>query len=173
MTSLRKAFVVASALVGSMLSVQAQHEVESTTSEPHKNLRAEQIHILLVKDIEGLGDSTHHHHHHDPHKSSFRIVHLKFVMTSNDPAITGNKTIIMRMIDPMGHDIYDIASGGGLFMLNGKETPYTYKHTGGFNGKSMEVDFLYKHAHKFKKGIHIIEFYVDGKKIGEEHFLIH
>lgn len=173
MKSINKALIVISAIFVSLLSAQAQKELETTTSEPHKNLRAEQIHILLVKDIEGLGDSTHHHHHHDPHKSSFRIVHLKFVMTSNDPAITGNKTIIMRIIDPMGHDIYDIASGGGLFMLNNKETPYTYKHTGNFNGKSMDVDFLYKHAHKFKKGIHIIEFYVEGKKIGEEHFLIH
>ncbi|MCU0416750.1 MAG: hypothetical protein MUE33_06150 [Cytophagaceae bacterium] len=171
MKALRKIVFICSALFISSWAL-AQQEIQSTTSEPHKNLRADKIEILLVKEIENLGDTAKHHHHHDPHKSSFRIVHLKFVLTSNDPTITGNKTILMRIIDPMGHDIYDIGSGGGLFMLNKKETPYTYKYTGNFDGKSMNVDFLYKHTSKFKKGIHIIEFYVDGKKIGEEHFLI-
>lgn len=138
----------------------------------HGTIKAEDLKVILVKDIETLSDSAHHHHAHDPHKSSYKILHVKFAMVSTDSTNAGYKSVMMRLLDPSGVDIYDPASGGGLFMLNGKETPYTIKVTSKYDGKFMEVDFLYKHSKHFKHGLHIIELYVDGYKIGEENFVI-
>jgi hypothetical protein len=156
----------------SAFNVFAQNELDATSAKHHANLRADDIHILLVKDIEHISDSTKTTHHHDPHKSSFKIIHMKFMMVSNDPKIKGMKTVVMRMLDPQGHEIYDEHSGGGSFYVGKNEEHYTYSYKGDFNGEQMPVDFLYKHPKQFKKGIHIIELYVDGLKIGEEHFLI-
>jgi|GEM_PF-2557016 hypothetical protein len=155
------------------ISVYAQQPaLQHASSQAHETLRAEKLNVVLVKDIAEITDTTNAAHPHDPHKSSFKIVHVNFNLVSSDPSTKGNKTVIMRLIDPHGVDIYDPVSGGGLFMLNGKETPYTYKYSGLFNGKDLAIDFLYKHPKHFKHGLHIIELYVDGYKIGEEHFVI-
>lgn len=138
----------------------------------HSSLRAENLEIILVKDIQQISDSTHHGHAHDPHKSSYKILHVNFMLVSSDPAITGSKSVMMRLVDPHGVDIYDPAAGGGLFNLNGKETPYTFKVSTKLEGEPVHIDFLYNHPKHFRHGLHIIELYVDGMKIGEEHFVI-
>lgn len=138
----------------------------------HGTLRAEDLQVVLVKEIASISDSAHHHHAHDPHKSSYKILHVNFMLVSSDATVTGNKTVMMRLVDPHGLDIYDPIAGGGLFNLNGKETPYTFKITTKFDGQPDKLDFLYNHPKHFKHGLHIIELYVDGFKIGEEHFVI-
>lgn len=150
----------------------AQTDLSQATTQAHHALRADNLNVLLIKDIEALTDTAHHTSHHDPHKSSYKIVHVNFHLMASDSTVKGYKTVIMRLIDPHGVDIYDPSAGGGLFMLNGKETPYTYKHSGVYNGHDLKIDFLYKHPKHYKHGLHIIELYVDGYKIGEEHFVI-
>ncbi len=136
----------------------------------HSSLRAEDLTVVLVKDIENISDSAHHVH--EPHKSSYKIVHVNFTMVSTDSTNGGYKSVMMRLLDPHGVEIYDPIAGGGLFSLNGKETPYTSKVSIKFDGKSAKIDFLYNHPKHYKHGLHIIELYVDGFKIGEEHFVI-
>jgi len=138
----------------------------------HNSIKAENLTIVLVKDIETLSDSVNQDHAHDPHKSSYKILHVKFSMVSSDSTTAGYKSVMMRLVDPHGVDIYDPIAGGGLFLLDGKETPYTVKLSSKYDGKFLAVDFLYKHPRHFKHGLHIIELYVDGYKIGEEHFII-
>ena len=138
----------------------------------HGTLRSEDLDVVLVKDIVGIADSSQHHHAHDPHKSTYKILHVNFMLVSSDSKSLGTQSIMMRIVDPHGLDIYDPAAGGGLFSLNGKETPYTYKVTTKFDGQPQKIDFLYNNSKHFKHGLHIIELYVDGFKIGEEHFVI-
>jgi hypothetical protein len=111
-------------------------------TQPHNSIKAENLTVILVKDIETLSDSAHNNHAHDPHKSNYKILHVKFAMVSTDSANAGYKSVMMRLIDPSGVEIYDPATGGGLFLLNGKETPYTVKLSSKYDGKYMEVDFL-------------------------------
>lgn len=135
--------------------------------------RAENFDIELMKDIEDLNDSTNLAHH-EPHKSSFKIIHLNFDVSAKEgaPAETGFKTVMMRLIDAHGVDIYDPVAGGGFFMTGGKETPYTFKQSFTYDGKTQHIEFLYKNPKKYHKGLHIIEIFMDGAKIGEEHFII-
>ncbi|WP_299254455.1 hypothetical protein [uncultured Cytophaga sp.] len=138
----------------------------------HQTIRAENLKVVLVKDIENLSDSSRIVTAEDPQKSSFKIIHVSFNMVSSDPKNAGYKSVMMRLVDPKGTDINDPIAGGGLFNLNGVETAYTLKVSSNYDGKFLDVDFLYKHPKHYKKGLHIIELYVDGLKIGEEHFII-
>ncbi len=138
----------------------------------HSSLRADKLDVVLVKDIEHITDTLNRNNAHDPHKSSYKILHVNFMLTSSDSSITGYKSVMMRLVDPHGVDIYDPAAGGGLFNLNGKENPYTFKVSTKLDGQPVKIDFLYKHPKHFRRGLHIIELYVDGLKIGEEHFII-
>lgn len=149
----------------------AQTEVNATTVPRHETIKTDQIDILLMKEIAHMGDSAKHTHHHEPHSSAFKIIHIKSTMVSTD-GFTGKKRVLMRIIDPHGHDIYDISSGGGLFMVGGREVPYTYSVTVDFDKGKALVDFLYNHHKHYRHGLHIIELYVDGKKVGEEHYVI-
>ncbi|MDB5257244.1 MAG: hypothetical protein JWM14_1939 [Chitinophagaceae bacterium] len=148
----------------------AQHKDKEVLSE---KARAENFDIELMKDIEDLNDSMNLAHH-EPHKSSFKIIHLNFDVSAKDgvPVETGFKTVMMRLIDSHGVDIYDPIAGGGFFMTGGKETPYTFKQSFTYDGKTQHIEFLYKNPKKYHKGLHIIEIFMDGAKIGEEHFII-
>ena len=154
-------------VVFSLVALSSNAQVKT-----HSTLRAEDLDVVLVKDIAGITDSSHHHHAHDPHKSSYMILHVNFMLVSTDTKNIGSQTIMMRLLDPHGADIYDPVAGGGLFNLNGKETPYTYKVITKFDGEPQKIDFLYNHPKHFKHGLHIVELYVNGMKIGEEHFVI-
>jgi hypothetical protein len=169
--SLFTSFLSAGFLCLFTFTASAQSEVNATTVPRHETIKTDQIDILLMRDIEHMGDSTKHTHHHEPHSSAFKIIHVKSKMVSTD-GFTGKKRVLMRIIDPHGHDIYDISSGGGLFMVGGKEVPYTYSVSVDFEKGETLVDFLYKHHKNYRHGLHIIELYIDGKKVGEEHYVI-
>jgi hypothetical protein len=126
-----------------------------------------------MKDIADMGD-TNHLDSHEPHKSSFKIIAINFDVLAKEGTApeSGFKTVMMRLIDSHGKDIYDPVAGGGFFMLGGKETPYTFKQSFSYDGKKQHIEFLYKNPRKYNKGLHIIEIFMDGTKIGEEHFII-
>jgi len=152
---------------GKALAQQKTKEVLSDKA------RAENFDIELMKDIEDLNDSTNLTQH-EPHKSNFKIIHLNFDVSAKEgvPLETGFKTVMMRLIDSRGVDIFDPVAGGGFFMTGGKETPYTFKQSFTYDGKLQHIEFLYKNPKKYHKGLHIIEIFMDGAKIGEEHFII-
>ena len=41
-----------------------------------------------------------------------------------------------------------------------------------YTGKTEHIELLYNHPKKFHKGLHLVEVFIDGKKVGEEHFVI-
>lgn len=158
---------VSGILVAQTSASTAASELESTDN------RAENIVITLVKDIERLSDSTHKHQH-EAHKSSYKLVYFNLDIVSKYPAGTtpGMKTIMLKMIDSQGREDFDPVAGGGYFMMGGKESPYTLKQTFQYDGKKQHVEAFYNNKKRFSKGLHLIEIYMDGKKIGEEHFVI-
>jgi len=166
--------VVLSSVVFSVKSVYAQNNESALTNDPiSQTARAENFTITLVKDIEHINDSIHKHHH-EPHKSSYKIVHINFDVIAKEgvPAVKGNKTVMLKLIDAHGKEELDPVSGGGYFMLAGKESPYTLKQSFMYDGKKQHVEALYNNHKRFSKGLHLVEVFMDGAKIGEEHFVI-
>src|SRR5690606_26811009 len=127
-------------IVGS--NVMAQQKKKDVLND---KARAENFDIELMKDISDLNDSTNLSHH-EPQKSKFKIIHLNFDVIAREgaPVETGFKTVMMRLIDSHGIDIFDPVAGGGFFMVGGKETPYTYKQSFDYDGQLQHVEFLYK-----------------------------
>ncbi len=160
-------------LCSSFISVAQNNENLATTEPQSSTARAENFTITLMKDIEHLNDTTHKHHH-EPHKSSFKIVHINFDVVAKEgtSAVSGTKTVMLKIIDAQGKEQFDPVAGGGYFMLAGKESPYSIKESFQYNGKSGHIEVLYNNHKKFSKGLHLVEVFMDGAKIGEEHFVI-
>ena len=52
---------------------------------------------------------------------------IQFNLAENSVAQPEGKDIIVRVINPLGNALFDVATGSGSFMINGKEMFYTAK----------------------------------------------
>ena len=87
-------------------------------------------------------------------------------------AEVASKDIFMRLIEPDGAALFDLATGGGTFMVEGKETFYTAKREILFDNSRQQVSFVYDKGNPYKEGRHIVELYADGYLIGQGSFVI-
>ena len=83
-----------------------------------------------------------------------------------------NKTIYMRMIDPTGNVVSDMATGSGAFSFGGKETIYTAKQTILYSNSGQTIEYIYNRGANYEKGAYKIELYADGFRIGQTSFNI-
>jgi hypothetical protein len=110
----------------------------------------------------------------DEYKSK-DIHKLKIVVTlaENKVARKNEKPILFRLIEPSGSVIFDKAMGGGFFVTNeGKEIPYTDKKIIKYDNSKQSVTFIYLKGSEYKSGIHKVEIYAEGYKIGEATFTV-
>jgi predicted nuclease with TOPRIM domain len=99
-------------------------------------------------------------------------VKVGFKLAENPLTKQENKTIYMRMMDPLGNVISDMATGSGAFSFGGKETIYTAKQTVAYSNTGQTVEFIYNRGNNYEKGIYKIELYADGFRIGQTTFTI-
>jgi prefoldin subunit 5 len=99
-------------------------------------------------------------------------VKVSFKLAENPLTKKENKTVYMRMIDPMGNVISDMATGSGAFNFGGKETVYTAKQTILYSNSGQTVEYIYNRGSNYEKGNYKIELYADGFRIGQTSFTI-
>lgn len=99
-------------------------------------------------------------------------IKVSFNLAKNDVAPKETKEIMMRLIEPDGSTLYNLATGSGSFMLNGEETFYTAKRDIVFDNSEQAVSFVYSKGADYKKGQHTIELYTDGFIIGKTTFTL-
>lgn len=99
-------------------------------------------------------------------------VKVSFKLAENPLTKKENKTIYMRMIDPMGNVISDMATGSGAFSFGGKETVYTAKQTILYANSGQTVEYIYNRGSNYEKGNYKVELYADGFRIGQTSFTI-
>ena len=97
-------------------------------------------------------------------------IKIVFNLGNNAVAETGTKPIAIRIVEPSGSALYDIASGGGSFMANGKEVFYSAKQGIMFANKKEVVNFMYVKGSEYKSGLHKVEIYEGENIIGEGSF---
>ncbi|WP_020527943.1 hypothetical protein [Flexithrix dorotheae] len=97
---------------------------------------------------------------------------ISFNIEENPLAEIGAKTLILRIIEPEGSALYNVAAGSGTFEYNGKEIFYTANQEILFDNTQQMVTFNYDKGNEFKKGRHKVELYSDGEKIGEDYFIV-
>lgn len=104
-----------------------------------------------------------------------RIDRLKvsFHLVENSVAQQDNKEIFLRVLDPDGAVLSDMATGSGSFRYNNRETIYSSKQLISFNNTNQEVVIYYgRGGIPLKSGKHIVELYCEGFKIGVGDFLV-
>ncbi len=103
-----------------------------------------------------------------------KVVQLKvdFNIAENQVAEIETKDVYLRVIEPGGGTLYDLAAGGGTIIIDGKEKFYTLKQDFLFDNKKPKVEFLYTKGSEWNLGKHDIELYCEGHKIGAANIVI-
>jgi myosin heavy subunit len=99
-------------------------------------------------------------------------IKLSFTLAENPLTKKENKTVYMRMLDPTGSVISDMATGSGSFNFGGKETVYTAKQNIMFTNTGQTVDFIYDRGASYESGEYKVELYSEGYRIGQTSFNI-
>ena len=93
-------------------------------------------------------------------------VRITFYLQENQITTHEAKTIYLRILDPSGITVADMATGSGTFSYKGKETTYTARQKVLFDNSHQSVEFVYSRGQSYKEGKHIIELYAEGYRIG-------
>lgn len=98
---------------------------------------------------------------------------VNFKLAENAVAKQDEKQIFLRILDPDGAVLSDMATGSGSFVHNGKELIYSSSQTVTFDNSKQSVDILYgRGGIPLKDGKYAIELYSEGFKIGEGDFTV-
>jgi hypothetical protein len=95
---------------------------------------------------------------------------VQFTLADNKVARKDKKQMFIRVIDASGKVLFDVADGGGFFVLNGKESPYTLKESILFDNTNQQITFEYKKGSEYPSGAYTVELYGDGNLIGTSSF---
>ncbi|GAA4401612.1 hypothetical protein GCM10023187_15950 [Nibrella viscosa] len=100
-------------------------------------------------------------------------VKVSFRLAENPLTQQNEKDIYMRIIDPNGAVLADMATGSGEFNAVGKDMIYTARQRIQFDNSRQEVSFVYgRGGQRFNEGRYVIELYSEGFKIGEGEFTV-
>ncbi|MHA4739329.1 hypothetical protein [Dyadobacter sp. MSC1_007] len=98
---------------------------------------------------------------------------INFKLGENAVAKQNEKEIYLRILDPDGAVLSDMATGSGSFMYNGKELIYSSKQTINFTNSGQSVDIFYgRGGIPMKDGKYAIELYSEGFRIGQGDFTV-
>ncbi len=99
-------------------------------------------------------------------------IKISFKLAENPLTKKENKTVYVRLLDPSGNVISDMATGSGAFSFGGKETVYTAKQNVMFTNTGQTVDFIYDRGAAYEAGTYKIELYSEGYRIGQTSFAV-
>ena len=104
-----------------------------------------------------------------------RIDKLKidFRLGPNAVAKQDRKEVYLRILDPDGAVLSDMATGSGAFIHNGREMIYSSKEAINFNNTGQTMGIMYgRGGIPFKDGKYTVELYSEGFKIGQGDFTV-
>ncbi|GAB3896088.1 hypothetical protein [Spirosoma agri] len=94
-------------------------------------------------------------------------------LAPNGLAKQEEKVLYMRVLDPAGAVVSDLATGSGEFTYNGEGMIYTAMQRFTFDNSRQQVDFIYgRGGQRFNEGRYAIEIYCEGFRIGEGEFTV-
>lgn len=99
-------------------------------------------------------------------------IKLTYTLLDNPLTKEEAKEVYVRVLDPNGAVVSDMANGSGTFNVDGNETIYTTKQTVNYTNNSQNVELLYSRGIPYKPGKYTIELYSEGFRIGAGEFAI-
>ena len=97
---------------------------------------------------------------------------IDFNIAQNNVAPIAGKDILIRILEPEGNVLFDVAKGSGTFMYLGREEFFTAKQNIIFDNSRQQLSFIYEKGSEFVEGRHTVEIYTDGYIMGSEEFLV-
>ncbi|MDX2189480.1 MAG: hypothetical protein SFY32_06435 [Bacteroidota bacterium] len=103
-----------------------------------------------------------------------KVAKLKvaFNVLENKVAKIESKIFYLRVIEPDGAALYDLAQGGGSIQFDGKEIYYTAKQEILYDQMTKTLTFIYNKGAEYKQGKHQIEVYCENAVIGRGVFTL-
>lgn len=129
-------------------------------------LRAEELKVIAI-DAKGR----------ENFETEYRIrkltkLKVNFKIADNKLAQIENKEVFMRITDPEGGYLFDIGSGGGVFSIDGRESPFTSKLSFLFDNKQPQLSFIWEKGSPYKTGTYLVELFCEGHRIGQTNFSV-
>jgi len=147
-----------------MNQVKTSNEQLSEKVQVASRLEAENI------KIEGVNSRGNAKERDRYRNNQIEKLQLSFNLAKNDVAPVEGKDIMVRIIDPSGKVIFDVAKGSGTFMQDGKEVFFTQKQEILFDNTQQKLTFLYEKGSEYEEGRHTVEIYADDYVIGKANF---
>ena len=97
---------------------------------------------------------------------------VSFNLADNPVAPIESKDILLRVIDPNGNVLFDVATGSGTMMINNREEFYTAKQEILFDNTRQPLTFLYEKESDYEDGTYLVELYAEDYLIGTEKFTV-
>ncbi len=147
-------------LTDSVTTVVAQNQDLSTKVTRAAALKAQNVKIFAVYANGKVKED-------DAYKAK-RLDKIKLVYTLLDNPLTKEepKDVYVRVLDPTGAVVSDMANGSGTFTVDGNETIYTTKQTVNYTNNGQNVELLYTRGIPYKPGKYTVELYSEGFRIG-------
>ena len=146
--------------------VKTNNEKLSEKVEVASMLKAENIKVM---GMNGRGNAKERDRYRN---NQIQQLQLSFNLAKNDVAPIEGKKIMVRILDPEGKVIFDVAKGSGTFMKDGKEVFFTQKQDILFDNTQQQLTFLYEKGSDYVDGRHTVEIYADDYLIGRTNFEI-
>jgi hypothetical protein len=154
-------------LADSVINYSVQNKELTEKVNIASALRAENIsiHAISAKGRERDGEKF----------KAKRIDKLKvsFKLGENAIAKKNEKEIYLRILNPDGAVLSDMATGSGAFTVGGKEMIYSSKQTIDFTNTHQTVDIFYgRGGIPMKDGKYVVEVICEGVEIGKADFTV-
>ncbi len=130
-------------------------------------LRAEKIQVSAISDKGKERDGGNYR--------SKRINQLKvnFELAENAVAQANDKEVYLRVLDPDGAVLSDMATGSGSFLHHEREMIYSSKQKVAYKNARTPVSIIYgRGGIPLKSGKYAVELYAEGFKIGQGDFTV-
>ena len=153
-------------LADSVTTVVSKNEELSTKVTRAAALKAQNVKVFAVNAKGKVKED-------DSYKAK-RLDKIKLVYTLLDNPLTKEepKDVYVRVLDPSGAVVSDMANGSGTFSVDGNETIYTTKQTVNYTNTGKNVELLYTRGIPYKAGKYTVELYSEGFRIGQGEFAV-
>jgi len=136
----------------------------------------EQINIvsrLKVENIQIYALNSRGKLREDEFKARFiDKIRIEFNIAENEVAPIEGKDIMIRIVGPDDNVLFDVASGSGTFMYDGKEEFYTAKQEILFDNTQQKLSFDYEKGSAYVPGQYELQVYTDDYLMGEKEFMV-
>ena len=99
-------------------------------------------------------------------------IRVEFNIQENEIAPIEGKDIMIRIVGPDENILFDIATGSGTFMFNGKEEFYTAKQQILFDNTRQKLLFDYDKGSEWQAGRYELQIFTEDYLMGDKPFII-